>query len=254
MCDDGKPEKQQEERTAKEELSQPPATEDAPSQDIISSETEHLHLADNGLVPTDDEEEDDDSGDDDKDTDNSDDDDSADDGGADDDADDGADEDAGGPSEESALCDTAVAEQEPPRVREGTRIESQLGLIFPVARVTAHLREATGRRRVSADSGIAMTAAMGSLAEYILEASERALPVGPKTKQRKRSTLTPRELQMSRSDNSTMVDILCRTTVAYGGVLQRMPPSLLGARKRKRRPTKKKETVNTKEKKRRKAE
>ncbi len=123
-------------------------------------------------------------------------------------------------------------------VKKSNRMEAQLGLIFPVARIKRHLREITGSSRISNGSGISMAAAMESLEEFILEQSELALPIGPKTKERKRSKMMPRDLQMARQDNLTMVDVLRGTVIAHGGVLPNMPVSLLGPkrnRKRKRR-------------------
>ena len=132
-------------------------------------------------------------------------------------------------------------------IKKSNRMEAQLGLIFPVARIKRHLREITGSSRISNGSGICMAAAMESLAEFILEQSELALPIGPKTKERKRSKMMPKDLQMARQDNVTMVDVLRGTVIAHGGVLPNMPVSLLGPkrnRKRKRRAKRENGVVN----------
>ena len=126
----------------------------------------------------------------------------------------------------------------PPRTKSN-RMEAQLGLTFPVARTKKHLREITGRPRISEVSGIGMAAAMESLTEYILEQAENALPIGPITGKRKRSKMLPKDLQMSCQNNETMTDVIRNTVIAYGGVLPNMPISLLGPR-RKRSSRKKK--------------
>ena len=150
--------------------------------------------------------------------------------------------------EEEEDSDVLPSAPPPPPLQapSNTRMESRLGLTFPVARMTRHLRAATGRSRISAGSGIAMTAAMESLTEYMLQKSEEELPIGPKTNLRKRSKMIPRDLQMTRKDNKNMTDILRGTTIGYGGVLPRMPASLLGKRKRRsrrRRPSPKKKSA-----------
>ncbi len=136
--------------------------------------------------------------------------------------------------------DEVVVTKRPPS--KSNRMEAQLGLTFPVARTKQHLREITGRPRISVVSGIGMAAAMESLTEYILEQAEAALPIGPITGKRKRSKMLPKDLQMSCQNNETMTDVIRGTVIAYGGVLPNMPISLLGPR-RKRSSRKKKVKV-----------
>ena len=138
--------------------------------------------------------------------------------------------------------DEVVVTKRPPPPSKSNRLEAQLGLTFPVARTKQHLREITGRPRISVVSGIGMAAAMESLTEYILEQAENALPIGPITGKRKRSKMLPKDLQMSCQNNETMTDVIRGTVIAYGGVLPNMPISLLGPR-RKRSSRKKKVKV-----------
>lgn len=119
--------------------------------------------------------------------------------------------------------------------RESNRMEAKLGLIFPVARIKRQLREITGRSRISDGSGIVLAAAMESLAEFMLEQSELVLPIGPKTQERIRSKMLPKDLQMSRHDNETMTDILAGIVIAHGGVAPNIPVSLLGPKRKRKR-------------------
>ncbi len=138
-------------------------------------------------------------------------------------------------NEEYSSDDNQAAALPPPS--KSNRMEAQLGLIFPVARTKRHLREVTGRSRISVVSGIGMAAALESVAEYILEQAELSLPIGPITKKRQRSKLLPKDLQMSCQNNETMTDIIGGTVIAYGGVLPNMPISLLGPRRKRKRKT-----------------
>lgn len=119
--------------------------------------------------------------------------------------------------------------------RESNRMEAKLGLIFPVARIKRQLRDITGRSRISDGSGIALAAAVESLAEFMLEQSELVLPIGPKTQERIRSKMLPKDLQMSRHDNETMTDILAGISIAHGGVPPNIPASLLGPKRKRKR-------------------
>ncbi len=119
--------------------------------------------------------------------------------------------------------------------RESNRMEAKLGLIFPVARIKGQLRDITGRSRISNGSGVVLAAAMETLAEFILEQSELVLPIGPKTQERIRSKMLPKDLQMSRHDNETMTDILAGIVIAHGGVAPNIPASLLGPKRKRKR-------------------
>lgn len=124
------------------------------------------------------------------------------------------------------------------------RLEGRLGLCMPVGRVTEQLRDATGCKRVAKDGRIAMAAAMEGLVEYVLEQSENALPLGPKSQKRLRSKITPIELLMAQKGNPVMIDLLSNTVISDAGVLPHMPPGLVGKgepqkrKKRKQRPKK----------------
>ncbi len=142
-------------------------------------------------------------------------------------------------SDEEKYDRVAPGYRQPPPPPKSNRMEAQLGLIFPVARTKKHLREITGRPRISEVSGIGMAAAMESLTEYILEQAENALPIGPITGKRKRSKMLPKDLQMSCQNNETMTDVIRNTVIAYGGVLPNMPISLLGPRRKRSRRKKK---------------
>ncbi len=98
-----------------------------------------------------------------------------------------------------------------------------------------------------------MTAAMEGIMEYVLRRSEEALPVGPKTKKRKRSKMVPRELRMACENDQAMDDLLHNMVVAGGGVLPHMPQGLMGrAPRRKKRRKRPAVIVATKKKKKKK--
>uniref|UniRef100_UPI00358EBC54 histone H2A-like n=1 Tax=Myxine glutinosa TaxID=7769 RepID=UPI00358EBC54 len=98
---------------------------------------------------------------------------------------------------------------------------SRAGLQFPVGRVHRHLRKGNYARRIGAGAPVYLAAVLEYLAAEILELAGNA------ARDNKKSRIIPRHLQLAIRNDEEMNKLLCRVTIAQGGVLPNIHAVLL---------------------------
>ncbi|OAF68280.1 hypothetical protein A3Q56_03974 [Intoshia linei] len=98
---------------------------------------------------------------------------------------------------------------------------SKAGLQFPVGRVHRHLRKGNFANRVGAGAPVYLAAVMEYLAAEVLELAGNA------ARDNKKTRIIPRHLQLAIRNDEELSRLLANITIAQGGVLPNIAPSLL---------------------------
>jgi len=100
------------------------------------------------------------------------------------------------------------------------------GLQFPVGRISRFLRKGRYAARVASGAPIYLAAVLEYLSAEILELAGNA------ARDNKRSRIIPRHLQLAIRNDEELNTLLGSVTIASGGVLPRIEPSLLPKKQR----------------------
>ncbi|NXS45792.1 H2A4 protein, partial [Balaeniceps rex] len=98
---------------------------------------------------------------------------------------------------------------------------SRAGLQFPVGRVHRRLREGNYAEQVGADASVYLVAVLEYLTAEILEL------VGNAARDKKKTRVIPRHLQLAIRNNEELNKLLGEVTIAQGGVLPNIQAALL---------------------------
>lgn len=99
---------------------------------------------------------------------------------------------------------------------------ARAGLIFPVGRVSSMLRHGRYARRVSASSGIYLTAVLEYLVSELLELSVKSMSAANKHSHR----LTPRAITLAVRLDEDLGSLLNNVTLSRGGVVPNLHRAL----------------------------
>ena len=99
------------------------------------------------------------------------------------------------------------------RASSGKSLSSRAGLIFPVGRVSSMLRGGRFAKRVSAASGVYMTAVLEYLVAEVLELTSKYAA------SRNRRRVSPRDICVAVRHDRDVGSLLKDVTVAGGGVI-----------------------------------
>ena len=98
---------------------------------------------------------------------------------------------------------------------------TRAGLQFPVGRVARHLRKGRYSQRVGAGAPVYLAAVLEYLAAELLELAGNA------AKDNKKSRINPRHILLAVRNDEELNRLMSNTTIADGGVLPSINPSLL---------------------------
>lgn len=132
------------------------------------------------------------------------------------------------------MSSSSPAKTEPPRARgkgkkstddsNNTR-SYRAGLQFPVGRIHRFLREGRYAERVGAGAPVYMAAVLEYITAELLELAGNA------ARDNKRTRITPRHLQLAVRNDDELNMLMRGVTIAQGGVLPSIHPSLMARKK-----------------------
>merc|ERR1711904_379321 len=106
-----------------------------------------------------------------------------------------------------------------------TSRSARAGITFPVGRVARYMRNGRYTTRVGAGAPVYVAAVMEYLCAEVLELAGNA------AKDNKRARVTPRFINLAVRNDEELSNFFANATVAQGGVLPHIHPSLLPKRK-----------------------
>ena len=98
---------------------------------------------------------------------------------------------------------------------------SRAGLQFPVGRIARYLKQGKYAERVGAGAPVYLAAVLEYLAAEVLELAGNA------AKDNKKTRIIPRHIQLAVRNDEELNKLMANTTIACGGVLPNIEPSLL---------------------------
>jgi len=104
---------------------------------------------------------------------------------------------------------------------------SRAGLQFPVGRIARFLKRGKYCERVGAGAPVYLAAVLEYLAAEVLELAGNA------AKDNKKTRIIPRHVQLAVRNDEELNRLMSNTTIASGGVLPNINPSLLPKRSKK---------------------
>ncbi|KAK8802066.1 hypothetical protein WA158_001071 [Blastocystis sp. Blastoise] len=102
---------------------------------------------------------------------------------------------------------------------------ARAGLSFPVGRIARYIRDAKVADRVGAGAPVYLAAVLEYLTAEILELAGNA------AKDNKKNRIVPRHIQLAVRNDEELNQLLGKVTIASGGVLPNINPSLLPDKK-----------------------
>jgi histone H2A len=120
----------------------------------------------------------------------------------------------------------------------GNSVSARCDLTFPVARVLSSMRKTTSTKRTSQSAAVYLAAVMEYLVAEVIEVS------GNKTKDLDMKRIRPRHVQLAIRTDDALDKFLDAVTIASGGVMPFVHPSLLPKKREKKA---KEETAEEKE-------
>ena len=102
---------------------------------------------------------------------------------------------------------------------------ARAGLQFPVGRIARFMKQGRHAARVGAGAPVYLAAVLEYLSAEVLELAGNAAKDGRK------SRITPRHIQLAIRNDEELARMMQNTTIAAGGVLPSIHPSLLKASK-----------------------
>ena len=109
--------------------------------------------------------------------------------------------------------------------KASTSRSARAGLTFPVGRVHRLLRRGNYAQRIGSGAPVYLTAVLEYLTAEILELAGNA------ARDNKKSRIIPRHLQLAIRNDEELNKLLGNVTIAQGGVLPNIHPSLLPKRR-----------------------
>ena len=110
------------------------------------------------------------------------------------------------------------------RGKAGTKQQSRsskAGLQFPVGRIARYLKTGKYAERVGAGAPVYLAAVLEYLAAEVLELAGNA------AKENKKTRIIPRHIQLAVRNDEELNKLMANTTIASGGVLPSIHPSLI---------------------------
>merc|ERR1712010_100031 len=107
--------------------------------------------------------------------------------------------------------------------RRSVSRSARAGLQFPVGRIARFMKQGRHAARVGAGAPVYLAAVMEYLSAEVLELAGNAAKDGRK------SRITPRHIQLAIRNDEELARMMSNTTIAAGGVLPSIHPSLLKA-------------------------
>ena len=110
------------------------------------------------------------------------------------------------------------------RGKTGAKAQSRsarAGLQFPVGRIARYLKQGKYAERVGAGAPVYLAAVLEYLAAEVLELAGNA------AKDNKKTRIIPRHIQLAVRNDEELNELMANTTIASGGVLPNIEPSLL---------------------------
>ena len=98
---------------------------------------------------------------------------------------------------------------------------AKAGLQFPVGRIARYLKTGKYAERVGAGAPVYLAAVLEYLAAEVLELAGNA------AKDNKKTRIIPRHIQLAVRNDEELNKLMANTTIASGGVLPNIEPSLL---------------------------
>ena len=98
---------------------------------------------------------------------------------------------------------------------------ARAGLQFPVGRIARFMKQGRHAARVGAGAPVYLAAVLEYLSAEVLELAGNAAKDGRKTR------ITPRHIQLAIRNDEELARMMQNTTIAAGGVLPSIHPSLL---------------------------
>ena len=105
--------------------------------------------------------------------------------------------------------------------RRVTSRAARAGLQFPVGRIARFMKQGIHAARVGAGAPVYLAAVLEYLSAEVLELAGNAAKDGRK------SRITPRHIQLAIRNDEELARMMQNTTIAAGGVLPSIHPSLL---------------------------
>merc|ERR1712034_183403 len=112
--------------------------------------------------------------------------------------------------------------------RRSTFRSARAGITFPVGRCARYMRNGRYSARVGAGAPVYVAAVMEYLCAEVLELAGNA------AKDNRRQRVTPRFINLAVRNDEELGNFFAHTTIAKGGVMPHIHPSLLPKKKKKR--------------------
>ncbi len=109
--------------------------------------------------------------------------------------------------------------------RGGVSRSVRAGITFPVGRIARYLRQGRYSQRVGAGAPVYLAAVLEYLAAELLELAGNA------AKDNKRARITPRFILLAIKNDEELNKFMAETTIADGGVLPFINPTLIPRKK-----------------------
>lgn len=104
---------------------------------------------------------------------------------------------------------------------KGHKRSEAAGLQFPVGRIARYMKKGGYARRLGFGAPVYLAAVLEYLVAEVLELA------GNVARDRKKTRIIPRDLQLAIRNDEELSKLLCNVTIAQGGVLPRIEPQLL---------------------------